>query len=146
MAQAKTFRRSGLRLLLGNGADPEVFATPCGMLERAISFSKELGENNVPDCADEDAAPHTERDVISKSASISGSGVLDEDALTVWQGFYDSDVSKNCRIELWRNGAKIGHWQGAFHIETFNPAAPEQGRVTLEISLQSDGPVPWAAA
>lgn len=146
MAQAKTFRRSGLRLLLGDGADPEGFATPCGLLERAITLSKELGETNVPDCDDEDAAPWTERDVTAKSATISGSGVLDEDALPVWRGFYESDVSKNCRIELWRNGAKVGHWQGAFHIESFNPAAPEAGRVTLEISLASDGAVLWTAA
>jgi predicted secreted protein len=147
MAQAKTFRRSCLRLLLGDGAAPaENFAAPCGLLERALTLSKELGETNVPDCADEDAAPWTERDVTSKSASISGSGVLDEDALPVWRGFYESDDSKNCRIELWRNGAKVGHWQGAFHIETFNPAAPEEGRVTLEISLQSDGAVTWTSA
>lgn len=147
MAQAKTFRRSGLRLLLGDGATPdESFAAPCGLLERALTLSKELGETNVPDCANEDLAPWTERDVVSKSASIEGSGVLDEDALPIWQGFYDSDSSRNCRIELWRNGVKKGHWQGAFHIETLNPAAPEEGRVTLEISLQSDGPVVWTSA
>lgn len=147
MAQAKTFRRSGLRLMLGNGATPdEAFAAPCGLLERAITLSKELGETNVPNCADEDAAPWTERDVTSKSASIEGSGVLDADALPIWQSFYDDDSSRNCRIELWRNGAKVGYWQGAFHIESFNPAAPEEGRVTLEISLQSDGAVVWTPA
>lgn len=146
MAQAKTFRRSGLRLLLGDGADPENFAAPCGLTERSISFAKELGETNVPNCTDEDLAPWTERDVIAKSSTIDGSGVLDEDALPTWQGFYDDDDSRNCRVELWRNNAKIGHWQGRYHLEEFSPAAPEDGRVTLDATLQNDGPVVWVAA
>lgn len=147
MAQAQTFRRSGLRVLLGDGTTPtEDFAAPCGLLERSFSLSKALGETNVPDCTDEDAAPWTERDVTSKSASIEGSGVLDASALPIWQAFFDSDDSKNVRVELWRNNAKVGHWQGKFHIGTFSPSAPEEGRVTVQISLQSDGAVPWTIA
>lgn len=146
MALAKTFRFSGLRVLLGDGATPtEGFVAPCGLTERSFSKSKELGETNTPDCIDDDAASSTERDVVSKSSTISGGGVLDEDALTEWIAFSESDLSRNVRVELWR-GTKIGHWEGAFHLESFEITGTRGERVAVEVTMQSDGAVPWTVA
>lgn len=145
MAQAQTVRFSGLRVLLGDGETPEVFAAPCGFTERSLTLSKELGSTNVPDCADEDAAPWTERDVTSKSAEISGQGVLDVTALTVWQARFDSDASGNARVEVWRSGAKVGHWLGAFHLESLELGATQGERATVQVGMQSDGVVTWTA-
>lgn len=145
MAQAQTVRFSGLRVLLGDGADPEVFTAPCGLTERSLTLSKELGENNVPDCADEDAASWTERDVVSKTAEVKGQGVIDITALGTWQAFYASDTSQNVRVEVWR-GTKVGHWQGAFHLESLEFGATKGERATIQPSLQSDGAVVWTAA
>lgn len=145
MAQAETFRFSGYRVLLGDGADPEVFATPCGFTERSFSQSKEFGETNTPDCADEDGPSWIERDVTSKSASINGTGVLDESALDTWLEFWDSDASRNARVELWRNGVKKGHWLGKFHMETFETSATKGERVAVTVAMQSDGSVTWTA-
>lgn len=144
MALAQTYRFSGLRVLLGDGATPtEVFAAPCGLTERSFSLSKEFGESVTPDCTDEDAASWTERDVTSKSGTINGQGVLDATALPTWRGFYESDTSKNIRVELWRGGVKAGHWAGAFHLESFELGATKGERVTVNISAQSDGAVSW---
>jgi hypothetical protein len=146
MAQAQTVRFSGLKVLLGNGATPtEVFSAPCGLTERSLTLSKEFGESNVPDCTDEDAASWTERDVTAKSATIAGQGVLDIVALPIWQARYDSDTSGNVRTEIWRNGVKVGHWQGSFHLETLEVGATKGERATVQTSLQSDGKVTWTA-
>lgn len=146
MAQAQTVRFSGLRVLLGDGAEPdEGFTAPCGLTERSLTLSKELGENNVPDCTNEDAASWTERDVVSKSAEIAGQGVVDIVALATWQDFYASDTSKNVRVEVWR-GTKVGHWQGAFHLESLEIGATKGERATIQPSLQSDGAVAWTPA
>lgn len=145
MAQAQTVRFSGLRVLLGDGADPENFAAPCGLTERSLTLSKELGESNVPDCTDEDAASWTQRDVVSKSAEIAGQGVIDIAALTTWQERHASDTSGNVRIEIWR-GTKVGHWQGAFHLANLELGATKGERATVQISLQSDGAVAWTPA
>lgn len=145
MAQAETFRFSGYRVLLGDGESPEAFATPCGFTERAFTLSKEMGESNVPDCSDEDGASWIERDVVSKSASVSGTGMLDATSLTTWQDFWDTDASRNARVELWRNGAKVGHWGGAFHMESFETSATKGERVSVTVSMQSDGAVAWTA-
>lgn len=146
MAQAQTFRFSGFRVLLGDGGSPESFAFPCGFTDRAFTLSKEMGESNVPDCADEDGASWIERDVVSKSAEISGEGMLDLAALSTWQAFFDTDTSRNARVELWRSGSKIGHWQGLFHMESFENSATKGERVSISVTMQSDGAVLWTAA
>lgn len=146
MALAQTFRFSGYRVLLGDGADPEVFSAPCGFTERSIAFNRELSETNTPDCADEDAPSWLERDVTSMSATISGQGVLEATALPVWLGLLGTTVSFNARVELWREGAKVGHWQGAFALESFETAGTKGERVTVNVSLQSDGVVAYTAA
>lgn len=145
MAQAQTVRFSGYRVLLGDGGSPENFATPCGFTERAFTLSKEMGESNVPDCADEDGASWIERDVVSKSAEISGQGMLDIVALATWQNFFDTDASRTARVEIWRNGAKVGHWQGLFHMETFETTGTKGERVSVSVAMQSDGAVAWTA-
>lgn len=146
MATAQTFRFSGLRVLLGDGADPQGFAAPCGFTERSFSRSKEMGESLVPNCTDEDEASFPERDVTSKSASISGTGVLDATALDTWEEFWDSDISRDVRVELWREGVKRGHWAGAFQLESLEVGATKGERVTIQASLQSDGAFAWVAA
>lgn len=144
MTAAQTFKFSGLKVLIGDGATPtEVFAAPCGLTERSFSLSKELGESQVPDCDDEDAASWTERDVTSKAAEISGQGVLAADALPVWRAFIESDQSKNVHVELHRNGTKIGHWAGKFHLESFQISGSRGERVNVEVSMQSDGACLW---
>jgi len=146
MATALSYRFSGVRILLGDGATPEVFAAPCGFTERSISFNNELGETNSPDCADEDAAAYTERDVVSTSVSISGQGVLAVDSIATWIAYFASKVSKNCRAELWRNGVITGYWAGAFQMESLEIGATKGERATLQVSLQSDGAVAWTAS
>lgn len=146
MAQAQTFRFSGYRVLLGDGADPEVFSAPCGFTERSISFNRELAETNVPSCSDEDAPSWLERDVTSMSATISGQGVLEATALPIWLGLLSTTASFNARVELWREGVKVGHWQGAFALESFETAGTKGERVTVNVSMPSDGEVVYTAA
>lgn len=143
MAQAETVRFSGLRVLLGDGADPETFAMPCGLTERSFNRSKEMGESNVPDCADEDGASFIERDVTSKSAAVNGQGMLDVTALDTWEAFWASDTSRNVRVEIWRNNVKKGHWAGKFHLESLEIGATKGERANVTVALQSDGSFVW---
>jgi predicted secreted protein len=130
-------------VLLGDGGSPESFGMPCGFTERSFSRTKEMGESVVPDCSDEDAASFTERDITSKSASISGTGVLDASAADTWEEFWNSDTSRNVRVELWRSGVKRGHWAGAFQLESLEFGATKGERVTITASLMSDGSFIW---
>lgn len=146
MVAAATFRFSGYRVLLGDGADPEVFAAPCGFTERSFSLNRELSETNTPDCSDEDAPSWLERDVTSMSASINGTGVLEATALPIWLAILDTTVSFNARVELWREGAKVGHWQGAFALESFETSGTKGERVNVTVAMRSDGAIAYTAA
>lgn len=145
MALAKVVNFSGLRVLLGDGADPQAYAAGCGFTERSLTLSKALGETNIPDCSDEDKADWVGRDVTSMSAAIAGSGVLDTDSLAKWQAFFASNTPKDCRVEVWRLGAKVGTWEGAFHLENFGVTGTRGQKVGISVSMQSDGEVTWAA-
>lgn len=145
MATAQTFRFSGYRVLLGDGGSPENFTAPCGFTERSISINRELAETNTPDCADEDAPSWLERDVTSQSATISGQGVLEATALPTWIALLATTESTNARVELWREGAKVGTWAGAFQLESFETSGTKGERVTVNVTMQSDGVVTYTA-
>ncbi len=146
MAQAQTFRFSNFRVLLGDGASPEAFTAPCGFTSRGLSFNRELAETNTPSCTDEDAPSWLERDVTSMSATINGEGVLDLSALPKWQALLSTTESTNARVELWHSGAKIGHYEGKFALESMEWAVPKGERVTITVSMQSDGEIAWTEA
>lgn len=146
MALAKVFNYSGIRALLGSGTGTITYSAPCGFTERSLTLSKSLGEINIPDCSNEDVASWVGRDVISKSATLSGSGVLDADALAVWQAaFTTSDASIPARLELHRAGAKVGHFEGNFHVESLEIGGSQGQKASISVTLQSDGEVKWVA-
>ena len=145
MVAAASFRFSGYRVLLGDGASPEQFSSPCGFTERSFSLNRELSETNSPDCQNEDAPSWLERDVTSMSATISGQGVLEATALPLWIEKLETTESFNARVELWREGAKVGMWAGAFQLESFETAATRGERATVNVTMQSDGAIVWTA-
>lgn len=147
MAQATTVRFSGFRVLIGDGETPtEGFANPCGFTERAFSINRELSETNVPSCTDDDAPSWLERDTTSQSATVSGQGVLAIESLPMWIEKLETTESFNARVEVWVAGAKVGTWSGAFQLESFETSGTRGERVTVNVTLQSDGIVTYVAA
>lgn len=140
MALAKVINFSKFLIQVGNGASPEVFAAPCGLTSRGFNRSAETNDTNIPDCADEDAPSWLARDVVSLSGEISGSGVLDLDALDVWDEWFQSGAPRNCRVLVDTPLAQNGrHWQGAFILTAFNITSERGSKVTIEVTLTSDG-------
>src|SRR6185295_4350024 len=100
MTQAATLKFSQFLIQLGNGATPEVFASPCGLNSRGFSRTAATNDTNVPDCDNPDAPSWLERDVVSLSGALSGSGVVANEDFDVWEAWFDSAVSKNVKITL----------------------------------------------
>lgn len=147
MARPTTLVGSKLILLLGDGADPEVFTAPCGLTSRGINFSKETNDVTVPDCEFPENPAWQERAVRSLSGTISGSGILAMEAFPTWRSFFFSTATKNVRVKLdaplANNG---GHWEGRFHCTTFNLTGEIGDKVQVEVELSNDGEVTWVAA
>ena len=149
MAKPKTASWTKLLIMVGDGGSPtETFAAPCGLNTKGINFGAETADVTVPDCNDPSLPAWIERVVRSLSGTVPGSGLLALEALPVWRAWFFSGAPRNCRIKidvpLADNG---GHFAGRFVITTFNiGAAEDDGKIQVEIELQSDGEVIWVPA
>lgn len=133
-----TARFGKFRVLLGSGSGPIVYAAPCGFTSKSLTLSKSLSEVSIPDCDDPDKPITIGRDVESISASISGEGVLAAAAVTTWLDAYESTDSVPVKVEVEFSTGTVT-WTGAMHIESLEIGAEQGGRVTLNVSMQSDG-------
>lgn len=134
MTQATTYKFSAFLILLGDGNSPEIFEDPCGLTSRGFNRSANMNDTNIPDCDDPDAPTWLGRDVQSYAGSISGSGVVADESFDEWEIWWDSGLPKNIRIEL---GARA--WEGAFLISEFEITGERGARVTMNMTLVSDG-------
>lgn len=140
MTQPTTIKFSKLRVLLGDGATPEVFSAPCGFTERSFVRSKALNEVILADCDNEDLAPAVGRDVASVDWSVSGQGVLAAESVVVWDRFVEQTTSKNVRIELiFPSPLGTLTYTGAAHLESFEVTGSVGNRVTASVNIVADG-------
>lgn len=139
MAKPVTTKGGLLRILLGSGADPITYAAPCGLTSKSLSINKGLEEVNVPDCDDPTAIDALGRDATSLSWSVSGEGVLAQAAVATWLDAAEGADSVPVKIEL-EFPTTTYTWTGYMHVETAEIGAPSNtGRVTINLSMQSDG-------
>lgn len=145
MAQATTLPFSAFKVMLETA--PSTFAAPCGLTERSVSFTKETNDTVSIDCADEDAPAWVDRDVVSLSATISGQGVMARESLDEWRDAFETTDTVTVRIQVEGNlAAGGGHWDGEFHLTSFEPGATRGERSTVSIEMQSSGPLVWTDA
>lgn len=138
MAQATTIKGGKIRVLLGNDADPIVYAAPCGFTQRSINLGKGLEEVNIPDCVDPDKVDWVGRDAVSLTMGINGEGVLASESVETWLDAWESIESVPAKVE-WEFPAKTITWTGYMHVETMEVGASNGQRATNNVSLQSDG-------
>lgn len=144
MAQAITIAYSKFRILLGDGASPEVFTAPCGLNTRSLRRNKTTNEIDIPDCDDEDAPAWVGREVRSLDWSVTGEGVLAEQAVEAWEAFFDSTESRNVRIEMVFPSTASGSpgtitKEGRAHLTSFEVTGNRGEKVTVSIELSGDG-------
>lgn len=142
MATPVTAKFGKMRVLLGDGASPEVFTAPCGLTSKGITVSQNLSEVNLPDCDDPDAPFWVARDTTSLSVSISGEGVLAADSVTTWLAAAYSTDSTNAKVEVEFSTGTLT-FTGAFKVDSFAVTGSQGERVQSSISMQSDGEVPY---
>ncbi|MBP0439585.1 phage tail tube protein [Tianweitania sediminis] len=138
MAQPVTTKGGKLRVMLGNDAEPIVYAAPCGFTSRSLTLTKGLEEVLIPDCEDPDAVSWQGRDATSLSMAVSGEGVMAQESVETWLDAWEDVNSVPVRIEL-EFPAKTVAWVGRMHIESIEAGGENGRRVTKSISMQSDG-------
>jgi hypothetical protein len=138
MAQPSTARFGKFRIMLGNSADPIVYAAPCGFTSKSLTLTKDLTDVTLPDCDDPDAVAWVGRDASTLSASVSGEGVLASESVETWLDAWENVESVPVKIEI-EFPAKTITWTGLMHVSSLNPSTEQGGRVTMSVEMESDG-------
>lgn len=147
MAKPVTAKGTKVRLLKGDGASPEVFSKLCGLTAKSINFQTNTNETFVPDCDNPDDPAWRELTKSGRYVSMSGSGLLDMNALEEYQGAYDSDEASNYWFEIALPlASKGGHWLAALMLTNFSITGNDGELTQVEITLESTGAVTWVPA
>lgn len=140
MAKPTTKKFGDYFIQLESADSPGVFVAPCGLTTKGFTQTASTNETNVPDCDDPDAPADVERDIVSRSRSISGSGVMATESLATWQAFYDGGARK-CRV--YPAGLTGGYYEGDFILTNFGLTANLGDKVNIDIGMDSDGACPF---
>lgn len=138
-------------ILLGDGADPEVFAFPCGANARSVTYTNNTGEAVVLDCDN----PNGEQAVIkrwveSQDTQLSISGKLAQEAFDMWRRWADAednDGVKNIRVVTFNSAAEGGGYHEVPAIlQSFEKS--REGKATTDVSatIVSAGRRVWTQA
>ena len=134
MTQATTLKFSAFLIQIGNGATPEVFASPCGLNSRGFARTAATNDTNVPDCDDPDAASWLERDVVSLSGSLSGAGVVADEDFDTWESWFNGAVSRNIKVTL---GTRV--WIGPAILTKLDITGSRGKRIEFSATIDTDG-------
>jgi hypothetical protein len=138
MAQPTTARFGAFIVSLESANSPSVYVAPCGFTSKSLTLSKNLAEVAIPDCDDPDAPFYIARDVQTQSWSISGEGLLASESVDAWLDAYNATTSTSVQIEI-DMGVNKFTLVGDAHLDNWSISTEQGGRVSVSISMQSDG-------
>lgn len=141
MAQPHTYTFGEFLIEVGNGLSPETFSAPCGLTSKSFNLQAATSDTNVPDCDDPDAPSWLERDVTSLSRDITGSGVLAEESLELWDDWATSGNPKNVQISLTDGDNGTRTWTGSYILSGFEITGQIGEKVQVNVTLVSNGEV-----
>jgi len=146
MAQATTVTFGQQYLLVGDGATPtEVFTMPCGITSLSREVSTNTTDVDIPDCADPDALVWLGVDVNSKRITLTFSGVLAEEAVSLWDDWAMEEAVKNIRWYRNIGGSNAGYFAGAAVLTNYQEQGQNRGRYTISGTIIFDGKPTWTA-
>ena len=147
MAQATPVNFGDIEVLLGDGADPEVFTAPCGLTSLTETTNVESNTTNIPDCDDPDLASWLAVDEVSRQKVVSGTGVLAQEAFETWRAWDLAGGAKNVRVRYnIPANAGGGYIQGSAILSTFEKTGERGRKWQISVGVTFDGKPTWTAA
>lgn len=144
MARPNTLKGTKVSILIGDTQDPPVYTKFCGLTAKAIRFVKNTNEFFVPDCDDPDDPAWRELAASGRSATITGSGILDLDAQTAMRAAMNDSDPVPMKVML--DDAAGGAWTGTFMVTEMNVTGNDGELTQVSLTLESSGEVLWTAA
>ena len=141
MTQPTVLAGTKLLILVGDGASPEIFAQPCGLTTRGITFTASTNSTLIPDCDDPELPAWDAKDVNALSAQVTGNGVMAVESFDVWNDWFQNATPTNCQIEL--DDPALGHWEGQFILSSLKYGGQRGQKVTVDVTMDNTGAVVW---
>lgn len=140
MAYPTTIKGQKVALQRGNGADPEVFDTICGITTKGLQRTRQTTDTTVWDCTDPDANPIIERDILNGDWTMTGSGQAVVDALDDLEADYDSGLATSYRIVFFGTGSTVTRsYTGAAVITDLTLGAVNGEHASVSLTLAGSG-------
>lgn len=145
-------KQKGRQLLvkIGDGADPEVFATLCGLTTKTMTVNNNAYDVTTADCTTPGGQLWREVQTGMRSVNVSGNGYFEDSATeellrasAVGTGESDTaDAVASFQVIV----PDFGTFEGAFHVDSLEFGGEQENGVTYSLSLSSSGPVSFTAA
>lgn len=146
MAQILSIRFGEQMLLIGDGADPEVFSAPCGINSLTKSTSTNTSDVDLPDCDDPDLVVWLGIDEVSKRMTLTFSGTIAQQALAMWQEWELDGGTRNVRwMRNLTNPDLRGYLGGPALLTEFEETSEARGRYTFTGTIIFDGKPVWVS-
>jgi hypothetical protein len=125
-------------LQLGDGADPEVFTTVCGITTKGLARTRKVNETENWDCTDPNALPLTEREASTSDWTVTGSGQAVAAELDRIEAAYNTPA--NWRVVFFGTGTTIVRsYTGLAIMTDLNLGAVNGEKASISLTLSGTG-------
>lgn len=149
MSEPTTFEFAVIKV--GDGADPEVFTTFCGIQTTGFNRTVQSSDRFVRDCTSPGLVPERKVRVTGKQRDLTGSGLYNLDQTALINGL--EGIRKNYQYVIMDisdpetpAGTVIGTWAGPGVATSINMGSSDNDDASIEISIASDGAWTYTAA
>lgn len=147
MATIDPIRFSDLTLMLGDGAEPEVFTAPCGLTDYTWTTSIQTNDEDLPDCENPDAPGYQSPNVVSTGDQLTSTGFVDAESHELWLEFARSGEPRNVRLVYAKGtnaaGGRNGYYQGPVVITNREEAYARRASGRINLTLVFKAPPVW---
>ena len=149
MAQPDIVKGTYVDILMGDGAEPEVFTPICGLTTRSFTHQINTNDTFVPDCADPESVPVRRLSVTGQQWDLAGEGLMNlsqQDDVREASG-----VTKNYRFRVGRPAGSTtgtGYYEGPAMITNRQEGGNSGGGefASISLAIASDGEWEWVPA
>ncbi len=128
---------------------PDVFTEPCGLTTKNFTLAASTNTTLIPDCVDPSLPAWEAKDVNALSAECTGTGVMACESFHTWADWFLGATARPARIQLVSPVTlplSLGYFLGSFVLSSLKYGGVRGTKVTLDITMVSDGPVTFVVA
>ena len=149
MAQAQTISFGKVVVLLSDMQTPTpIFSASCGVEELTMTINIESNTTNAPDCDDPDLPGWLESDIVSKQMTIQGNGVLDLNAIGVWNDWAHNELpATEIQVRFMRDisGPGGGYYQGRAILTAYEETGQRGNKWRNTFTITFSGKPTWVS-